>query len=93
MNPEFSILPQADMIWCSPLFTKQMYHNLGIHWASSIPAFLALSCTPAPFIFYRYGKQIRMKCKYAALAYEYGLIQKNAARKPPETTEVKVTVE
>lgn len=81
------------MTCSSPLFTKQMYHNLGIHWASSIPAFLALSCAPAPFIFYKYGKQIRMKCRYAALAYEYGLIQKNAARKPPETIEQKVIVE
>ncbi|KIV93035.1 hypothetical protein PV10_04280 [Exophiala mesophila] len=85
-------LLRAVLAAAFPLFTRQMYHNLGIHWASSIPAFLALSCSPAPFIFYRYGKQIRMKCKYAALAYEYGLIQKNAARKPPETTEVKVTV-
>lgn len=34
-----------------------------------------------------------MKCKYAALAYEYGLIQKNAARNPPETTEQKAIVE
>jgi hypothetical protein len=51
-----------------PLFTTQMYHNLGIHWASCIPAFLALACVPFPFIFYRYGAQIRKKCKYAAEA-------------------------
>jgi hypothetical protein len=51
-----------------PLFTAQMYHNLGIHWASSIPAFLALACVPFPFIFYRYGAKIRKKCKYAAEA-------------------------
>jgi hypothetical protein len=43
-----------------------MYARLGIHWASSIPAFLALACVPFPFLFYKYGKQIRMKCKYAA---------------------------
>ncbi|KIX99524.1 uncharacterized protein Z520_05100 [Fonsecaea multimorphosa CBS 102226] len=53
-----------------PLFTVQMYHNLGIHWASSIPAFLALACAPFPFVFYRYGESIRMKCKYAAQAHE-----------------------
>ncbi|KAK6386913.1 uncharacterized protein PV06_07869 [Exophiala oligosperma] len=53
-----------------PLFTSQMYANLGIHWASSIPAFLALACTPFPFIFYKYGEPIRMKCKYAAQAHE-----------------------
>ncbi|RGP67651.1 mfs-multidrug-resistance transporter [Fusarium sporotrichioides] len=51
-----------------PLFTKQMYQNLGIHWASSIPAFLALACVPFPFLFFKYGRQIRMKCEYAAEA-------------------------
>lgn len=51
-----------------PLFTTQMYDTLGIHWASSIPAFLALACTPFPFLFYKYGAKIRLKCKYAAQA-------------------------
>ncbi|KAI1654523.1 MFS general substrate transporter [Daldinia decipiens] len=51
-----------------PLFTTAMYNNLGIHWASSIPAFLALACLPFPFLFYKYGKSIRMKCKFAAEA-------------------------
>jgi len=51
-----------------PLFTTYMYQNLGIHWASSIPAFLALACVPFPFLFYKYGRPIRMKCKYAAEA-------------------------
>ncbi|KAF7504779.1 MFS siderochrome iron transporter 1 [Endocarpon pusillum] len=53
-----------------PLFTTQMYMNLGIHWASSIPAFLALACLPFPFLFYKYGEQIRLRCKYAAKAAE-----------------------
>jgi hypothetical protein len=51
-----------------PLFTTYMYENLGIHWASSIPAFLALACMPFPYLFYRYGRTIRMKCRYAAEA-------------------------
>lgn len=51
-----------------PLFTAYMYRNLGIHWTSSVPAFLALACVPFPFIFYRYGPDIRRKCKYAAQA-------------------------
>ncbi|KAF2500589.1 MFS general substrate transporter [Lophium mytilinum] len=51
-----------------PLFTTQMYGKLGIHWASSIPAFLALACTPFPFLFYKYGKEIRARCKFAAEA-------------------------
>jgi hypothetical protein len=49
-----------------PLFTSQMYSNLGIHWASTVPAFLALACVPFPFLFYKYGARIRVSCKYAA---------------------------
>ncbi|KZZ90266.1 Major facilitator superfamily domain, general substrate transporter [Moelleriella libera RCEF 2490] len=49
-----------------PLFTQDMYDGLGIHWASSIPAFLALACLPFPFFFYKYGAGIRAKCKFAA---------------------------
>jgi hypothetical protein len=50
------------------LFTSYMYANLGIHWASSIPAFLALACVPFPFLFYTYGAAIRQRCKFAAEA-------------------------
>ncbi|KAJ5178068.1 Major facilitator superfamily domain general substrate transporter [Penicillium coprophilum] len=53
-----------------PLFTTQMYHNLGIHWASSIPAFMTLVCMPFPLIMYRYGAVVRMKCKYSFEAAE-----------------------
>ncbi|KAG0644967.1 Major facilitator superfamily multidrug transporter mdrA [Hyphodiscus hymeniophilus] len=49
-----------------PLFTTQMYANLGDQWASSIPAFLVLACVPIPFLFYKYGPEIRSKCKFAS---------------------------
>jgi hypothetical protein len=51
-----------------PLFTPDMYRNLGIHWASSVPAFLALACLPFPFLFWRYGERIRSRSKFAAEA-------------------------
>lgn len=51
-----------------PLFTRYMFDRLGIHWASSIPAFLALVCVPLPFIFYKFGASIRARCKYASAA-------------------------
>ena len=51
-----------------PLFTTRMYANLGNQWASSIPAFLVLGCLPFPFLFRKYGPQIRSKCKYASEA-------------------------
>ncbi|KAH8173728.1 major facilitator superfamily protein [Sarocladium implicatum] len=53
-----------------PLFTPTMYQNLGIHWATSVPAFLTLVCIPFPLIMYKYGKTVRMKCRYAAEAAE-----------------------
>lgn len=49
-----------------PLFTTYMYRRLGIHWASSVPAFLALACLPFPFLLYRYGPAIRIRCRFAA---------------------------
>ncbi|KAJ4253346.1 Efflux pump fub11 [Fusarium torreyae] len=68
-----SIMAANSMLRCLfgaafPLFTRQMYEKLGNQWASSIPAFLALACVPFPFLFFKYGYQIRMKCKYAAEA-------------------------
>jgi hypothetical protein len=65
-----------------PLFTTYMYENLGIHWASSIPAFLSLACVPFPFIFYKYGARIRKRCTYAAEAdaFMQRLAQKNQAQ-------------
>ncbi|KAL4909361.1 hypothetical protein BDW74DRAFT_165849 [Aspergillus multicolor] len=54
-----------------PLFTSYMFENLGIHWAASIPAFLATACAPLPFVFYFWGARIRKRSKYAALAEEY----------------------
>ncbi|KPM36018.1 putative MFS-type transporter [Neonectria ditissima] len=51
-----------------PLFTSYMYRNLGSQWAGSIPAFLALACVPFPFLFYKYGASVRMKCEFASEA-------------------------
>jgi hypothetical protein len=63
-----------------PLFTTQMYQNLGIHWASAIPAFLALACAPFPWLFYKYGEPIRLRCKYAAEAAKVFEIMRGQAR-------------
>lgn len=67
-----------------PLFTSQMYAKLGIHWASTVPAFLALAFLPAPLLFYKYGEAIRMKCKYAAQAAE---IMQNIRKAEEEASE------
>jgi hypothetical protein len=31
-----------------PLFVTPMYKNLGVNWASTLIAFLALACAPLP---------------------------------------------
>jgi hypothetical protein len=62
-----------------------MYNNLGIHWASSIPAFLALACLPFPFLFYKYGAAIRTRCPFAAQSEAFmRKIQEQAADVPSE---------
>lgn len=67
-----------------PLFTTYMYHNLGIHWASCIPAFLSVACIPFPIIFYFYGPRIRQHCTYSAEAEAF--MQRLTAKHQVEQT-------
>lgn len=48
-----------------PLFAVNMYEGLGINWASTLLAFMALACVPFPFIFIKWGASIRSHCKYS----------------------------
>ncbi|KAK7420295.1 hypothetical protein QQZ08_010495 [Neonectria magnoliae] len=48
-----------------PLFGTQMYGKLGIQWASSLLAFLTVAMMPFPYLFFRYGKQIRARSRFA----------------------------
>ncbi|KAF2157659.1 MFS general substrate transporter [Myriangium duriaei CBS 260.36] len=73
-----------------PLFTRQMYANLGIHWASTIPAFLALACLPMPILLYKYGPAIRARCKFAAQAAAFMQRLQNQQVKPAPTEEEEV---
>ncbi|KAJ6109143.1 hypothetical protein N7486_001377 [Penicillium sp. IBT 16267x] len=70
-----------------PLFTTYMYNNLGIHWASCIPAFLALACVPFPFLFYKYGAAIRKRCKFAAQSDAFMRKIQEQAKAVPEEDE------
>lgn len=51
-----------------PLFTGSMYSKLGIHWASSIPGFLALVFVPCLVGFYKWGHILRTKTRFAGEA-------------------------
>ncbi|CAM2699820.1 unnamed protein product [Rotaria socialis] len=77
-----------------PLFTTQMFHNLGIHWASTIPACLALLCLPLPFVFWKYGVIIRSWSKYSCEAAAFmDRMSKSNQNKPNDETKRKPTVE
>ncbi|KAK1988121.1 major facilitator superfamily transporter [Colletotrichum cereale] len=51
-----------------PLFGTQMYNKLGYSWASSLLAFLTVAMLPFPFIFFKYGKRIRGRSRFATRA-------------------------
>lgn len=53
-----------------PIITVYIYRNMKVGWAGSIPAFMALACAPIPFLFYKFGPQIRKRCEYSAKSEE-----------------------
>ena len=61
-----------------------MYKNLGLHWASSVPAFLALACVPFPFLFYKYGPTIREWSKFASQSEAFMRQIRGQNRQQPE---------
>lgn len=48
-----------------PLFATYMYEDLGVAWATSLLAFLCIAMLPFPILFYKYGKTLRAKGKFA----------------------------
>ncbi|KAL4988356.1 major facilitator superfamily domain-containing protein [Aspergillus falconensis] len=48
-----------------PLFATQMYHKLGVPWASSLLGFITVAMIPIPVVFYIYGKKIRALSKFS----------------------------
>ncbi|KAF0635519.1 hypothetical protein FPSE5266_06971 [Fusarium pseudograminearum] len=51
-----------------PLFGIQMYEKLGFQWASSLLAFLMVAMAPFPWLFFKYGKRLRAKSRFAMYA-------------------------
>ncbi|KAJ5601214.1 hypothetical protein N7510_010748 [Penicillium lagena] len=47
-----------------PLFTIQMYTELGAGWASSLLGFIAISLLPIPWVFLTYGKKLRAMSRF-----------------------------
>ena len=42
-----------------PLAGPALYERLGLGWGNSVLAFMALSFSPIPLLFYRYGEKLR----------------------------------
>ncbi|KHN98939.1 Major facilitator superfamily domain, general substrate transporter [Metarhizium album ARSEF 1941] len=49
----------------APLFTRQMFHALGVGGGGSLVAGVATLLAVVPFIFYKYGRPIRLRSKFA----------------------------
>jgi MFS transporter, DHA1 family, multidrug resistance protein len=47
-----------------PLFAVQMYHKLGVAWATSLLGFLAIAFIPVQILFYIYGAKLRKLSKF-----------------------------
>ncbi|KAH8427775.1 MFS transporter [Aspergillus melleus] len=52
-----------------PLFTLQMYQDLGVHWAGSIFAFVSVAMIPVPWIFFWKGRELRRRSFYETVDY------------------------
>jgi len=48
-----------------PLFSKQMFVNLGVQWAGTLLGCLALIMVPIPLIFIKWGPALRSRSKFA----------------------------
>ncbi|KAL6450010.1 FLU1 Major facilitator superfamily multidrug transporter FLU1 [Candida maltosa Xu316] len=56
---------RASFAAAFPLFSKQMFENLTIKWATTLLGCIGVLLIPVPFVFHFYGKAIRKKSKYA----------------------------
>lgn len=59
------ILTRGVLTAAFPLFGIQMYEKLGYQWATGLLAFLTLVMLPFPYLFFKYGKRIRAKSRFA----------------------------
>jgi hypothetical protein len=48
-----------------PLFTVQMFTNLGVNWAATLLGLVGLVLAPSPFLFYRFGAKVRRRSRFA----------------------------
>lgn len=54
----------------APLFTDKMFHKLGVGGGGSLVGGLATVLAIIPFVFWKYGKKIRIRSKFAPVTAE-----------------------
>ena len=57
-------LSRYSLATAFPLFTLQMYNQLGIGWATSLLGFCTIAMAPIPWVFYRWGPRLRARSGY-----------------------------
>ncbi|PLB53614.1 synaptic vesicle transporter [Aspergillus steynii IBT 23096] len=50
---------------CFPLFTRQMFNNLGVQWAGTLLGCIAVVMIPIPVLFLIFGPRLRRKSRLA----------------------------
>ncbi|KAK5156651.1 hypothetical protein LTS14_004863 [Recurvomyces mirabilis] len=58
-NSKFIVSPNGTGLWSNNI------EDLGYQWASSTLAFIALAMTPFPYLFFRFGKRLRGRSRFA----------------------------
>ncbi|KAK9347973.1 major facilitator superfamily domain-containing protein [Lipomyces starkeyi] len=51
---------------CLPLFAPAMYDRLGVHWATTLWAFISLAMAPIPILFFKYGHILRERSAFTS---------------------------
>ncbi|KAE8397070.1 major facilitator superfamily domain-containing protein [Aspergillus pseudonomiae] len=65
-----SAMAANTLVRCSfggafPLFATQMFHRLGVAWATSLLGFLTVAMIPIPTLLFVYGKRIRSLSRFS----------------------------
>ncbi|KAJ5391921.1 hypothetical protein N7509_007411 [Penicillium cosmopolitanum] len=66
-----------------PLFSKQMFQNLGVQWAGTLLGCLALIMVPIPLAFIKWGPALRKKSKFAPT---FGPVETTPSEKEPRAS-------
>ncbi|PWN21328.1 MFS general substrate transporter [Microstroma glucosiphilum] len=74
-----------------PLFTEQMYHNLGYQWASSLAGFLGAALGVVPFVLFIYGDRIRAKSRFSMQLLELEKKREAEAKQQQEKVDLETS--